>query len=340
MSARRPGGGPGPEDGERGQAVVELLVALAVFAVALAMTAVIITGITSSAGTTLRSVQATDASLNNVQDVDQLIRDIVTPANAYLAESASAGNPNAAAAATPTAAAGGPCWGSTTFEPAGTSWQLPSATPAYDLAVLKAYDSDFVFCAYRPGSPSASSDLPHIYEIRMLSPVSGSSCIGTSCTLQVLDWGTGTTAVNPFTATGAPVVATIPKIWCDSWCQGCPSTGACSSETATWPSGFSNLAFGYSCTSLMTAGYVNPPGGCGGSTPPLLAYFGSSTTTALNSPTADLDMRSAQDAAGLFHIQSVGLSMTSLADQNAVPPTAGGSPGTSISDRIWLENLS
>jgi hypothetical protein len=32
--------------------------------------------------------------------------------------------------------------------------------------------------------------------------------------------------------------------------------------------------------------------------------------------------------------------MTSLADQNAAPPVTGGSPGTSISDRIWLENLS
>jgi hypothetical protein len=319
---------------------VELLVALAVFAVALAMTAVIITGISSSASTTLRSVQATDASLNNVQYVDQLIRDIVTHANAYLAESASAGNPNADAAATPTAVAGGPCWGSTTYEPAGASWQLPTGTPAYDLAVLKAYDSDIVFCAYRPGSTSATSDLPHIYEIRMVSPVSGASCVIASCTLQVLDWGTGTSAVNPFTATGAPVVSTIPKIWCDSWCQGCPSSGACSSGTATWPSGFSNLVYGYSCASLMTAGYVNPPGGCGGSTPPLYSFFGSSTTTALNSPTANLDMQSAQDAAGLFHIRSVGLSMTSLADQNAAPPVTGGSPGTSISDRIWLENLS
>ncbi len=237
---------PGARRDDSGTLTVELIVATSIFAVAMAMTAIIVVGITQSTGATIRQTTATETQQSIVSRLDQLIRGITTPQVAWAADNVGSTSVTVPTAGSP--ATNGyypPCWGSSSFLPNGVSTTVTNSLSdgTQGIAALQAYDSDFIFCAYAPGTYT-----PHIYEVKIVTP-----CVNLTfgyCTLEVLDWGANTTGSMcdpfPFTQAGstanylwmngsatstkcsATVVESWTNEWCDAFCQGCPTNGTCS----------------------------------------------------------------------------------------------------------------
>ncbi len=382
---------PDARRNDSGTLTVELIVATSIFAVAMTMTAIIVGGITESTGATIRQTTATEAQQSIVSRLDQLIRGMTTPQVAWAAQNVGT-SVTVPAAGSSVSGYYSPCWGSTSFLPNGVSTTVTTGISGgvQNIASLQAYDSDFIFCSYAPGTY-----IPHIYEIKIVTP-----CVNATfgyCTLEALDWGanTSTTSVcDPFPITvgatsanyvlgntadakcTATVVQSWPNEWCDAFCQGCPTSGVCSSSivsglswaspAATWNVNtsvpFTNNGtvsgtyspteptFNFSCQNLYNGGVSgvmsysgslsNP---CVYQTPPMFCYYETtpptSTCAGLNTTAQPLDLESQADASGLQDIQTVVFTETHLANTNALLSSPLGSPGTPIEDTIKLTGI-
>jgi hypothetical protein len=194
------------------------------------------------------------------------------------------------------------CWGST---------DVDGNAPGSSLGIMIAYDYEIMFCGYVPGSSNTTE-----YEIDLTACQSVTN--GGYCTLQVVNLGTCTTV--PISGCGTTVVFTIPGVWCDTSCQN-----DIVSESTSCPSPIEDNSDNH--------------------TPPLFQYWTEGTTPALlgcqASTTQLLDAQSETGGSELAEIQNITVNFTVMSSANLSTPVAetSGSPGTQVSDQIYLANL-
>jgi|GEM_PF-4120191 len=319
-------------DPEAGFTMTELVVTLLVLLIAMTMTAMIGTVVFKNSSGTLRQGQAAERAQVAVSGLAQFLSGTATPQRVAQATGA-----------TPTSS--GPCWGtSQSIVPSGSqvAGNLAAAPNVpQNLAIIYAHDFNVEFCAY----PATGAPTPHIYQIALDT----STCSGSDgyCTVVVKDLGTSWNAADyPATPTSlaaqGTVVDTITDVWCDTACQ---SGWACSS----YPTDSSKVP------------YTTAPASCGAtSTPPLFQYAGTSGASGapLNDYCAPIDLSTdpfatgqspgpgpchysaapsgAADAAGLFGIESVTISVTVLSNTNTALSSPNGRPGSTMTQQVWL----
>jgi len=195
--------------------LIELIVAIGIFALMLTVIAVIVATVFTTVSTTVRQGQASASNRVNLSFVSDLLRGAVSPANA------------AGASHKPVTTSG--CWGSTSPSPPGG---LPlSATQARALSVVSAHDFDVVLCAYEP---NAASGTPAVYEVGVEPETctrAAKNGLGTACTLAVINWGKD---CNPGTLSGCTLRTPTVKLSTTSTCKpGYLAT--CTTPAGKWP---------------------------------------------------------------------------------------------------------
>jgi hypothetical protein len=251
---------------EHGQMLIEIMVAVLVLAVILSMTVVIVSTMERTSTTDLQHGQTSEQVQQATASVEAYVKGIVTTAGAASAS-------NGLVSLEPQGGQQPACWGKGNPGPSSDAFQ--SSNMASDVAIVTAHDFDIVFCGYPPvpKSSTTSTQVPHTYEVKMVV----SSAAQNRGTVEVCDYGTG---YNPggvaYSATGCmtggSVVANVPNVWCDSYCQ------AAVNVSGTPPSYTPHFA----C--LDTAGQT--ASSCAGATPPLFSFFagtsGEATGTGLS----------------------------------------------------------
>ena len=316
-------------EAEAGTSLVELITAMGVLAVVMAMTVVIVTVVTKTSSTGSNQGAAADYAASDANAVDSFVRGAVSPYNA-------------AQASQQTASSSGPCWGTTSPDPLATgppptaAWPAPpSAFQLEETGIIVAHDFDMEWCGYPPGASGSSAGAPHVYE----AYIDKTTCSGVadgSCTLKIVDYGAGYQGQSEYDAMApglGTVVGSISNLWCDSFCRA-----------------------GIACSSYLADASAPPQTGCSAptvayTTPPLFNYFGSAgvsaTTSAnggngsLNLDSPLLDLASASDDLSLSLVRAVIFSVTVLSQPNLPVSTTSPRrpPGVSVSDQIYLPAL-
>ncbi len=337
---------------ESGQSYVELAVAIALFAIILTTTALIVSVAQRTANATVALSNSTENVLTSVTTVEHYLSSAVTPSEASIAgELASPGM------ASPTS--GYPCWG--TSVPNGTGLTNPDLD-----SIIIAHDFDMEFCGYGP-SKSGQDVVPHVWRI-WLDPT---TCVAAknTCSLKLDDYsancGTVTvsststcTSYNTYALTTQPTTRlTIPNVWCDSTCRTAATNDANVAATGSTAQTNNDLA---ACTIAGTCSATNASPS---TTPPLFTYFGSggAASGALNpSAVPLLDVASndgtgntcmsppstgtpLSDCSSLGSISSIRFEITIMCTINGHVTGQNGSRSlnrpTAIIDQIFLSNL-
>jgi len=301
---------------DHGLSLVEILVAMVVFAILLTMTAVIVTSVTQQAGVNLDATRAEESATVAIEPVAEMIQNIVSPETAWVA----LGNPSDQ----DPPASSGICWDDSANtsvtnaangvpgvpdpgpqppspllgpDPAGN---IPAPSPyngylvdPSTLSVIYAHDTALEACAYSPNQST-----PVVMEA-WLDPQSCTStapsnnsydaaAIG-NCTIYLVEYnpyvGPTSSSTNdyapadPLVAPNAHILDTIHHVWCDQACQA---------GTSCW-----------SYISPVTGQAQSPPAYCPNLslstesqfTPPLFAYLaGQNLNSFANDPSIPLDM--------------------------------------------------
>lgn len=260
---------------ERGASLVELLMAVVIIGVVLAMTFVIVVSVDTDAGSQLAQGRATETAQVSLDGLTQFLAGAVSPIQAYAAH----GNP---AGAEPTS---GYCWNTVDpgpdspsspaspligTDPAGTSpapAEYPAGTTLVDpsaLSIIYAHDYDVELCAYPPNETT-----PEVYELYM----NEATCVPTTdlCDVDVVRFGTASDPYNaaqdyqpaqPAAAPNATVVGVVHHVWCDQACQAGTSCWSYLPPVAGRPQ-----TVPPSCSGVSVAGEAQ-------FTPPLFTYLG------------------------------------------------------------------
>ncbi|WP_282436742.1 PulJ/GspJ family protein [Aciditerrimonas ferrireducens] len=244
------------EGGQGGWSLVELLVALAVFMVVLAMTATIVTVVSQQSSADLTAARTSETSTVALSGLTAVLEGAVTPEAAWVAE----GNPTGQ---DPPADAG-ICWDdpqnpSRTL-PSSAGVQLPDPGPQppspllgpdpmgtvpapspyqgdlvdpNGLAVIYAHDTAVELCTYPPNQTTPVVEElwldPASCTSRAASDATYDPSVVGDCTLDVVrfDPYVGPTAsstndyapADPLEAPNATVVDQVTHVWCDQACQ-------------------------------------------------------------------------------------------------------------------------
>lgn len=295
--------------GEAGFTLVELMVAMLVLVICLAITAEVVVAITHQSTVGLAQGQAADTSQVSLDGVAQYIEGAVTPMQAYQAQ----GN----APGTDPPGLTSYCWGGsypgvspqsqligtdTTGTVTVASGVYGSTTPTVvdpsSLSVIYAHDYDLELCAYAPGSST-----PHVYELYMpydsCKSTTGSNPVG-DCTLYVAE-DVGSYSTNADYAShgqhpaSMKVVDQVNNVWCDQGCLDALPCNATCPATRTSGSCWSQLA---ASQALSSSGFT-VPAPCAGITaadessytPPLFTYSGgTSAQSTANVAATNLDL--------------------------------------------------
>ena len=285
--------------GESGSSLPELMIAMVVIGIAMAMALMIVTTVTKVTASDLSSGHTASRAEVAVSGIEPWLRGASTPSMA-------------AQAAATSVTASSPCWG-TTAAVGGTSWADTSSTASRNpqgVSVIAAQDFFAEYCAYGPAHVR-----PHVFEAT-IDPTSCRTSNGFGyCSLVVQDLGLDGTS-TPST------VFSLPNVWCDQYCQGsvagvAPQSNACVNITST---------------PLPSCSGATPPifqyfSGAG---PWTVADL--TPSNVVTNPPTNYD-------GTLPSIDGIRVNLTLLATGNPGAGAPRGSPGTSVSDQIALESL-
>ncbi len=260
--------------------MVEMLVALLIFSIVISMTYMVMSNTISFTASSTRLGVSAESAQVEVSDLAQFISSAILPAAAC-------------------DAAGSSCtsWPCSDTDADGLAAEQSESSADGDESAIENSGStslakpfSLTFCGY----PIGGSGPAQSYSVGVTGCAGGSSP-GAFCTLQVKN------------LTISKVVASIPKVWCDSACQadGTPAPGGTPAFFTYYDAdGLQSLE------ADTTAENAN-----GALTPPVAASTSSS-------------------------IQAIGLDVTVLANSNPnLPVSANGQPGTTIKQQIWLSNV-
>ncbi len=303
---------------QRGESLVELMVALTIIALVLAMSTVVLTVVVSTTTTGVSEGATADSVLDGLGSLLGHLTAMTTPQNAVTASAADGTRLTLATT----------CWGDADPD----SGSPADGSPPSSMAVDFAWDFALQFCAYPPGSEDAT---PHVYEA-LLDPATCDNAVKPpTCTLEVLDFGTAFAAdqaacAAPFSACEqypgvvepdpedpppgrSTVVSWLGRVWCDAACQtgtSCQTqvavgdpTGSCSASTVarSTPPLFNYYDAGSARSTYPSAPCQATPTG---------APKGSFTCTMnLTPPTLDF-FNGGADATGLGSLGAVALNLT------------------------------
>jgi hypothetical protein len=338
--------------------LVEAIVSVLLLSVALSMTVIIVGVLTKNVANTTNTGVSTDAAQTAITTLASYVQGAVSPVGAFDAY------PGTTIANT--------CWGisnSSSYEgssangwPVSTEPQLNETT-----GIIYAHDYDLEFCGYGADPSGSSNQTPNVYEIY----VNTTACTSNRyCPVNVVSYGSflnGST--SDYAAHAGTIVATIGRVWCDKACQQLGVS--CTSINNAITEGLTAAQLPTNYASLCPTGYTGSP--------PLFNYYTSSgnatgssialnwvnaytnansipvnvnvpvtapgTCVATAAPTfsvascGPLDMYSPNDEQPIQFIQSIGLNMTVLGQDN---PSSTSAKVTSvqIEDQVWLRNLS
>jgi type II secretory pathway pseudopilin PulG len=274
---------------EAGMTLIETMISSLVFAVVISMVLVTIGTLDSTTTQAVQTSQEAELAQSAASYLDEYISGAIPPMVAAVAAG------NTPTESSPALGPGSPCWGAS--QPASGTEAQSVAEPGR-VAITVAHDYDMVFCADKPGTAT-----PQVYEISIAGCTSATYG---NCTLQIVDYGSscdpgigspsGSGCSNP----GA-VVASVPDIWCDSYCQGMTGAGVNPAGT-TIPR---------ACWDVPG----NTVGGCSGNTPPLFEYF---------SRTGQYGMSETQDSASInYEIENTDSTPSALASENGCSSVTG-----------------
>ncbi|MCL4413732.1 MAG: hypothetical protein M1522_03130 [Actinobacteria bacterium] len=300
---------------ERGATLLELMVAMLVFMIAITMSFIIVTNMDSATVSTLRQSHSAESVQVGMSDLSQYIRGAVTPLAAANAEGANV---------TP----GAECWGNDLVpNPPPSNVASVSGQMAQLLAIVVAAPFDLVYCGYAPTTTAGAPETPNVYEIT-IAPGSCRNVNGAGyCMLAVYDCGAsyvpGAYAFSSSTAPAstyltpsscvksARIVWEVQNVWCDAGCRA-GVAGTASGSTPAMFNYYTGGAGEYSATGASPSqlGVTGPP----------------------------LGIASGDDVTGLMTIQLVVPRLTILANANAKLAASAGTAGTQVSQQVWLAN--
>jgi type II secretory pathway pseudopilin PulG len=229
--------------------LIETMISSLVFALVVSMVLVTVSTLESTTTQAVETSQETEFAQSAASFLEEYLSGAVPPMVAAVAAGNTSGESN------PALRPGSPCWGAS--QPASGS-NAQSVSEPSRIAVTVAHDYGLVFCADKPGTA-----IPHVYAISLTSC---SSATYGDCSLQIEDYGTscvpgtGTPSGSGCSSPGS-VVASIPNVWCDSYCQGKTGSGVNPAGTTV----------ARACWDVPG----NTVTGCSGHTPPLFEYFSS-----------------------------------------------------------------
>ncbi len=274
---------------EAGMTLIETMISSLVFAVVISMVLVTMGTLDSTTTQAVQTSQEAELAQSAASYLDEYLSAVVPPMVAAVA----AGNTSAESSVA--LGPGAPCWGAS--QPASGSLAQSVAEPSR-MAITVAHDYDLVFCGEKPGTAT-----PQVYEITLAGCTSATYG---NCTLQIVDYGTScepgiaTPSGSGCSSPGA-VVASVPNIWCDSYCQG--ATGAGQNPAGT--------TIPRACWDVPG----NSVSGCSAHTPPLFEYFGR---------TGQYGMSQTQDSASInYEIENADSTTGQLASDTGCSSVSG-----------------
>ena len=306
----------GARAGEAGFTVVELMVAMLVMIICLAVSAEVVVAVTHQSSVGLAKGQAAGTSQVAIDGVAQYIEDAVTPLQAFEANAATDGYMQGETGsycwggATPGVApasqlVGSDATGSVTVPSGVYGSTTPTVVDPSALSIVYAHDYDLELCAYTPGTTT-----PAVFEMYMpyhsCTSTTGADPVG-DCTLYVVryqpfyvpsvDYASYSRGSSyPNNSIFSTVVDEVHNIWCDQGCLDalpcmptyCPPThtnGSCWSQlTANQALGNSSYPLTGACAGVSSANESQD-------TPPLFTYLGSSGgQSAANMAATNLDL--------------------------------------------------
>jgi type II secretory pathway pseudopilin PulG len=274
---------------EAGMTLIETMISSLVFAVVVSMVLVTMGTLDSTTTQAVETSQESEIAQSAASYLDEYLSGAVAPMVAAVA----AGNTSTESSAA--LGPGSPCWG--TSQPASGS-QAQSVSAPSRVAITVAHDYDFVFCGDKPGTAT-----PQVYKIALTGCT---SVTYGNCTLQIVDYGTScepgiASPSGSGCSSPGSIVAAIPNVWCDSYCQG--TTGAGVNPAGT--------AVPRACWDVPG----NTVNGCSVDTPPLFEYF---------STTGQYGMSETQDSASInYEIENADSTTGELASDNGCSQVTG-----------------
>jgi hypothetical protein len=325
--------------------ITELTVAIALFAVILLVTTLVLQSLAQTADTTTRLSNSTTNVQLAIQQVEEYLSGAVAP-NTAAASSGQAGSSKQYSISSSY-----PCWGSNQPVSGGGSLTVAETT-----AIIVAHDYDIEFCGYVPGS--AAPHVPHVIRVYMTTPCNTELH---TCTLALADYTkintgfsacttstTSCTSYNTYTVTSTTkpsTVLTISNVQCDTYCYNALSLDGTSTGASNSAYNVANSAI--SCNDQTTTTCTST------ATPPMFSYYASGGPTASGSGSASGAMNpsalplmdvassstSVSNPTNLQAINSVLFDMTVAGTSAPGGNTTKRSPSTTVSDQIYFPSL-